>query len=121
MNKRFVNIFMAIKPRGNLIAVENLCYLFGKNIPKYSELTYLNEKNGNQHYLFCVDEQVNAKQLCSKYHYEYLMNQPNIYIDNQKYNDQHQIIVQYCHMYSNYYNLIPIGKPIVKPIGKSLK
>ncbi len=105
LNKRFVNVFMAIQPRGNSIPVERLSFLFGKNIPKYSELTYLNHTNGNQHYLFCVDANVNVKQICTNYHYKYLLNQPQIYIDNEKYNNQHQIIVQYSHMYSTYYTL----------------
>ena len=96
---------MAIKPRGNIIPVERLSFLFGKNIPKYSELTYLNQPNGNQHYLFCVDSDVNVKQICTNHHYYYLINQPHIYIDSENYNDKHQIIVQYCHMYSNYYTL----------------
>lgn len=105
-NKLFVNIFTVIKPRGNLIPVETLYSSFGNNIPKYSELKFLNKTNGEQHYLFCVDSNINAKELCNKYHYNYLLNQSSTYIGNDKYNDKHKIIVQYCHMYSSYYSLV---------------
>lgn len=109
LNKMYVNVFMAVRPRGNLIPVEALSNLFGKNIPKYSELTFLNKPNGDHHYLFCVDSSIKVPQICINYHYLYFLNQPQIYIDTYKYNNEHQIVVMYSNMYHSYYNLININ------------
>lgn len=111
MNKAYyypLIFFSVIKPRGNFIPVEKISFLFGTNIPKYSNLPFLDKPNGDQHYLFCVDTNVNAHEICKKYHYKYLLLQrtqlPYDIYDKQ-YNKEHKVVTQYSYLDGNYYTL----------------
>jgi hypothetical protein len=70
------------------IAIKVLSKKFGNNIPK--SLPFDGGKMYFITHLFCVDENINIKEICNKYNYE--IGEPyKIEIDDYKYNDNYTI------------------------------
>jgi hypothetical protein len=89
----FVNCFTVTIPSSiSKIAMKELSKKFGENIPK--SLPF----DGGYLYfithLFCVDENVNIKEICNKYNYE-MRNPFKIEIEDYMYNNNYTICNSY--------------------------
>jgi hypothetical protein len=89
----FVNCFTITIPTNIFeIAIKELSKKFGDNIPKS-----LPFDGGMLYYithLFCVDENVDIKEICNKYNYE--IGEPyKIEIDDSMYNNNYTICISY--------------------------
>jgi len=89
----FVNCFTVTIPTNIFkIYIKELSKKFGDNIPKY--LPFDGGKLYFITYLFCVDENVNIKEICNTYNYE--MGKPyKIEIDDYMYNNNYTICNSY--------------------------
>jgi hypothetical protein len=90
---RLVNCFTVTVPSTIYkIAIKQLSNEFGKNIPRFSP--YEGGVMGFITHLCCVDNSVNAEEICKKYNYK--MSRPEkILVDDNKYNSNYTIYNTY--------------------------
>lgn len=89
----FVNCFTVTIPTSIFkIAIKELSKKFGDNIPK--SLPFDGGKLYFITHLFCVDENINIKEICNKYNYD--IGKPyKIEIEDYMYNDNYTICNSY--------------------------
>jgi len=97
----FVNIFSVNIPSNIVeIAIKELSKEFGENIPK--SLPY---ENGYLYFIthiFCVDSNVNIKEICDKYNFS--MDKPyKIEIEDYMYNNNYRLRISYKKKVVEYY------------------
>ena len=91
----FVNCFTVTIPTTSIffkIAIKELSKNFGDNIPK--SLPFEGGKLYFITHLFCVDENVNVKEICNKYNYD-IGNPYKIEIEDYMYNNNYTIYTSY--------------------------
>ena len=101
----FVNCFtITIPTKTNIveIAINELSKKFGDNIPK--SLPFDGGKLYYITHLFCVDENVDVKEICNKYNYEIEIGEPyKIEIEDCMYNNNYTICNSYKKEGSRFY------------------
>ena len=89
----FVKCFTITMPSSIYkIAINQLSYEFGKNIPRFSP--YEGGKMGFIANLYCVDENINVEEICKKYNYE-MGTSTKMLIEDNMYNSNYIIYNTY--------------------------
>jgi hypothetical protein len=96
-----VNIFSVNIPSNNAeIVMKELSKEFGENIPKY-----LPFENGYLYFIthiFCVDENINIKEICNKYNFD-MDKLYKIEIEDYMYNNNYRLRISYKKKIVEYY------------------